>query len=82
MRTTKVLVPLSTALLVSSLLFVFPAQNSKVLYDKLMNEAFAADGPGATVLVGKDGKIVYKKALGMANLELGIESTASIPTAC
>jgi len=72
MRTTKVLLPLSIALLVSSLLFVLPAQNSEVLYDKLMSEAFAADGPGATVLVGKDGKIVYKKAFGMANLELGI----------
>ncbi|GAB4497061.1 MAG: hypothetical protein OHK0019_29970 [Saprospiraceae bacterium] len=64
----------------SSLLFVLfiysvlPAF-SQVLtleFDKLLQEHFKPDGPGAAVLVAKKGQIVYEKAFGMANLELGV----------
>lgn len=60
------------------LLSVFLAQslNAQKLtkeYDVLMSEVFKDDGPGAVALVVKDDKVVYRKAFGMANLELGVE---------
>jgi len=42
-------------------------------YDRVMNDFFPADGPGATVLVAKDGDIVYHAAFGKANLELDVD---------
>ncbi|MBX2990120.1 MAG: serine hydrolase [Bacteroidetes bacterium] len=39
-------------------------------FDKILSEQFKPHEPGATVLVARDGQIVYKKAFGMANLEL------------
>lgn len=41
-------------------------------YDKIMEAAFPADGPGATAIVVKEGEVVYHKAFGQANLELAI----------
>lgn len=38
--------------------------------DKLLSAQFKPDEPGATVLVAKKGEIIYKKAFGLANLEL------------
>lgn len=40
--------------------------------DKLIQDHYKADGTGATVLVSQKGKILYHKAFGMANLELGV----------
>jgi D-alanyl-D-alanine carboxypeptidase len=40
--------------------------------DQLLSRAYPAGGPGAAVLIAKDGKIVLRKAYGMANLELGV----------
>ncbi len=40
--------------------------------DALMREVFKDNEPGATVLVAKDGKPVFRKGYGMANLELGV----------
>jgi CubicO group peptidase (beta-lactamase class C family) len=48
-----------------------PAQTATE-YDEVMNKAFPADGPGATVLIAKKGEIVYHKAFGKANLELDV----------
>jgi CubicO group peptidase (beta-lactamase class C family) len=45
-----------------------PAQTSAE-YDEVMNKAFPADGPGATVLIAKKGAIVYHKGFGKADLE-------------
>ncbi len=39
-------------------------------FDKILSEQFKTDEPGATVLVARNGKLIYKKAFGMANLEL------------
>ena len=39
-------------------------------FDKILSEQFKTDEPGATVLVSRNGQIIYKKAFGMANLEL------------
>jgi CubicO group peptidase (beta-lactamase class C family) len=40
--------------------------------DKLLSEQFKKGEPGCAAIVGQKGKIVYKKALGMANLELNV----------
>lgn len=49
------------------------AQKLSNEFDVLMSEAFKADGPGAVALVVKDDKVLYQKAFGMANLELGVK---------
>jgi CubicO group peptidase (beta-lactamase class C family) len=41
-------------------------------FDDIMNKAYPADGTAATVLVSRKGEIIYHKAFGMANLELGV----------
>ncbi|RPI66669.1 MAG: class A beta-lactamase-related serine hydrolase, partial [Ignavibacteriales bacterium] len=41
-------------------------------FDKLLTENFKTNEPGATVLVARDGEIIYKKSFGMANLELDV----------
>src|SRR4051812_48156703 len=40
--------------------------------DTLLNQRFKSNQPGAAVLVAKNGKAIYKKAFGMANLELNV----------
>jgi CubicO group peptidase (beta-lactamase class C family) len=49
------------------------SQNLESKIDKLVNEKFKPDGPGAVFLVAKKGKVVYRKAFGMANLEMNIK---------
>lgn len=44
-------------------------------YDRLMSDMFNEDGPGAVALIVKDGKTIYRKAFGMANLELEVKMT-------
>jgi CubicO group peptidase (beta-lactamase class C family) len=45
-------------------------------FDKILSEQFKADEPGATVLVARRGEVIYKKAFGMANLELNVPMKA------
>ncbi len=40
--------------------------------DALYNESYPADEPGVTVLLAKGGEVIYRKAFGMANLELDV----------
>lgn len=49
------------------------AQEHTIEFDSLMSEVFKEDGPGAVALVVKDDKILYRKAFGLANLELGVK---------
>lgn len=49
------------------------SQNLESKIDKLVNEKFKPDGPGAVFLVAKKGKVVYRKAVGKANLEMNIK---------
>lgn len=49
------------------------AQTLESQIDAIMNEAYKPDEPGAVVLVQKDGKVLFEKAYGMANLELGVK---------
>ena len=40
--------------------------------DALVTAAFVPDQPGGAVLVVKDGQVLYRKAIGMASMELGV----------
>lgn len=68
----KKLIPILCILLVT---FAVSAKNSSKKFDKLLNELFEKNGPGGVALVVKDGKTIYRKAFGMANLELGVKMT-------
>jgi len=41
-------------------------------FDKLMSSLFIEDGPGGVAIVVKDGTVLYRKAFGMADLELDV----------
>ncbi|WP_239491503.1 serine hydrolase [Luteitalea sp. TBR-22] len=41
-------------------------------FDAVLTKGFTADQPGAAVIVVKDGAVVYRKAVGMAHMELGV----------
>lgn len=43
--------------------------------DSLMQGYYETDGPGAALLVAKGGEVLYRKAFGQANLELGVPHT-------
>ena len=65
------------ALLVLLLAAAFPAAAAKPAapvekLDALLARAIPGDGPGVAVIAVKDGKTVFRKARGMANLELGV----------
>jgi len=40
--------------------------------DSVLQEFYKPDEPGAAVIVVKDGKVIFRKGYGMANLELGV----------
>jgi len=48
------------------------SQNLTSKIDALLETKFKNNGPGATALVSKGGKVIYRKAFGNANLELGV----------
>lgn len=41
-------------------------------FDQMLSEKFKSNETGATVLISKKGQVIYKKAFGMANLELNV----------
>jgi CubicO group peptidase (beta-lactamase class C family) len=50
-----------------------PTKNIEAEIDAIFNQAYPINSPGATVLIAKDDKIIYRKAFGMANLELKVQ---------
>nr|WP_321230753.1 serine hydrolase [uncultured Psychroserpens sp.] len=48
------------------------AQNLEQQIDTYISEQYKSDAPGVSVLVAKDGKTIYQKGFGDANLELDI----------
>ena len=62
------------ALLSFFLFFSFSnqAQNLTSQVDEYLLSHSQPNAPGASVLIAKDGKAIYKKAVGMANLELNV----------
>lgn len=67
--TKKILILVS---LITLLAIAPKAQNLSQTVDALMSEKYASDGPGAAVLIAKDGEVIYKNAFGLANLELSV----------
>jgi CubicO group peptidase (beta-lactamase class C family) len=57
-------------LIFSSALF---AQHRESKIDSLITSKFKAEGPGGVFLAAKNGKIIYRKAFGMANLEMDVK---------
>lgn len=41
-------------------------------FDQMLSEKFKSNETGATALISKNGQVIYKKAFGMANLELNV----------
>ncbi|HNP95397.1 MAG TPA: serine hydrolase domain-containing protein [Cyclobacteriaceae bacterium] len=74
---------LTNAILFLLVVQIAAAQSAKSQHDlsKQVDALFAPwakeDSPGAVVAVVKEGKIIYKKGYGMANLEYGIPNTPS-----
>jgi len=48
------------------------AQNLTTQYDSMLAVQFPAHEPGAVALIAKEGKIIYQKAVGKADLELDV----------
>ena len=53
-----------------------PAASPAGSYDAIVTAAYSPSDPGAVVIVVKDGQVVYRKAVGMANVELGVALAA------
>ncbi len=69
------MIKVSLFLIFSIITFQVHAQNLTIEIDELLNDMFDPNGPGAVALVVKDGKTIYRKAFGMANIELGVKMT-------
>lgn len=48
------------------------AQDLASKIDKLLSEQYPSDGPGCAAIVVKGDQVIYRKAFGMANLELDV----------
>jgi CubicO group peptidase (beta-lactamase class C family) len=48
-------------------------KNIETEIDAIFNQAYPANSPGAAVLIAKDDKIIYRKAFGLANIELNVQ---------
>lgn len=48
------------------------AQNFEKQIDEMMEAQYKPDIPGATALIARDGKVIYRNAFGLANLELNV----------
>lgn len=51
------------------------AQNLEKQVDAYLQSVYVADEPGVSFLIAKDGKPIYQKAFGMANMELNVAMT-------
>ena len=52
------------------------AQNLESKIDKILTNQFKSNETGVSALVAKDGKVIYRKAFGKANLELDVNMTS------
>ena len=62
-------------ILILILSFQLAAKSSTKKIDQILNNLFEQDSPGGVALIVKDGKTIYRKAFGMANLELAVKMT-------
>jgi CubicO group peptidase (beta-lactamase class C family) len=69
----------SLALLLLSFIFSISssAQDLTQQFDAIVSQYYNnTDAPGATILVAKDGKTIYRKAIGKSSLELDVDMVA------
>lgn len=59
-------------LFVTAFSIVLPTAAHTTVYDDILADAYAADGPGAAAIVVREGEVLYRGARGMADLELGV----------
>ena len=59
-------------LIITGTLITAKGQYSEKKIDDLVSSQYKPDEPGASVLIAKEGKIIYSKGFGRANLELNI----------
>ncbi|KAB1159804.1 serine hydrolase [Tenacibaculum aiptasiae] len=52
---------------------ILTAQNLEQKIDNILKKEFKSNETGVTALVAKDGKVIYRKAFGKANLELDVD---------
>ncbi len=53
------------------------SQNFEKEFDLLLSKEYPTSGPGATALVAVNGKVIYQKAFGKANLELDVDMSVN-----
>jgi len=70
MQTKLSLLVLGLCLLVTT---TNSAQNLTQQFDDIVTKAYKSDMPGATFLVAKNGKTIYRKAFGKSSLELDVD---------
>jgi D-alanyl-D-alanine carboxypeptidase len=49
-----------------------PASDAAATIDQLLSGTYKTDGPGASVIVVRDGRVLLRRGYGLANLELGV----------
>lgn len=60
------------SLFVTAFSIILPTAAHTTVYDDILADAYAADGPGAAAIVVREGEVLYRGARGMADLELGV----------
>ena len=72
MKSRYALVFLTALLILAPVLSASAASADASVYAEMLEEAYPADGPGAAVLLVRDGEVLFRGARGMAELELGV----------
>jgi len=77
MRRRKLAVTMTMSMVILLLTLSAGAQslNAKQMtadFDKILTDQFKPDGTGCAALVAKDGQVIYRKAFGLADLELNV----------
>ncbi len=68
----KILITIAVWGIISNLAIAQHNTNLSTEFDKVVNEELQKIETGATILVSSQGKIIYKKAIGRANIELNV----------
>lgn len=77
MKRTKLAVTLALSLVALFMTISADAQSlsakqQTVEFDKILTDQFKPDGTGCSALVAKEGQVIYRKAFGLADLELNV----------
>jgi CubicO group peptidase (beta-lactamase class C family) len=78
MRKLILLLPVFLIMSLSALPQITPKTNVGSQIDSLLSSKYTLNDPGLSVLVAKNGRIIYKNAFGSANLELKVAMKADM----